>query len=81
MRPVAVGEAIRRYGQVIGFATAPIPPGTHVHTHNCGMGDFDKDYAWGADARPTPRANEALTFQGHPPRGWPRGHAQTTSAS
>ena len=64
VRPVAVGGAIRRYGQVIGFATAPIPPGAHVHTHNCGMGDFDKDYAWGADARPTPRANEALTFQG-----------------
>ena len=64
VRPVAVGEPVRRYGQVIGFATQPIPAGAHVHTHNIGMGSFDKDYAFGADARPTPRANEALTFQG-----------------
>ena len=39
IRPIATGEAIRRYGQIIGFATAPIAPGQHVHTQNCGMGD------------------------------------------
>ena len=40
IRAIAVGEPIRRYGQIIGFATAPIVPGQHVHTQNCGMGDF-----------------------------------------
>ncbi len=45
VRPIASGEEIRRYGQIIGFATAPIAPGQHVHEHNCGMGDFAKDYA------------------------------------
>ena len=43
IKPIAVGEPIRRYGQIIGFATVPIAPGQHVHTQNCGMGDFAKD--------------------------------------
>ena len=64
VRPIAPGEAVRRYGQIIGFATASIAPGGHVHVQNCGMGDFDKDYAYGADARPTPLANTPATFQG-----------------
>ena len=64
MRAVAVGGPVRRYGQVIGFATQPIAPGQHVHVHNIGMGDFDKDYAYGRDSRPTAMANEARTFQG-----------------
>ncbi len=64
VRPIAPGEAIRRYGQIIGFATAPIAPGEHVHVHNIGMGDFAKDYAFSRDARPTPIANEAASFQG-----------------
>ena len=64
VRAIGPGEAVIRYGQIIGFATQPIGPGQHVHVHNCGMGDFDKDYAWSQDARPTAMANEALTFQG-----------------
>ena len=51
-RAIALGEPIRRYGQIIGFATAPIAPGQHVHTQNCGMGDFAKDYAFGVDVKP-----------------------------
>ena len=38
IKPIAAGEPIRRYGQIIGFATVPIAPGQHVHTQNCGMG-------------------------------------------
>ena len=64
VKPHVVGEPIRRYGQIIGFATAPIAPGDHVHEHNCGMGDFAKDYAYGVDAQPTPNFEEAATFQG-----------------
>jgi altronate hydrolase len=33
-RARAVGEPVRRYGQVIGVASAPIRPGDHVHVHN-----------------------------------------------
>jgi altronate hydrolase len=64
IRAHAPGDAIRRYGQVIGFATAPIAPGAHVHVQNCGMGEFARDYAYGVDARPTRRANEQAHFQG-----------------
>ena len=58
------GTAVRRYGQIIGFATQPIAPGEHVHVQNCGMGDFAKDYAWGVDARPTDMFTDPATFQG-----------------
>jgi altronate hydrolase len=63
-RPHAVGEPIRRYGQIIGFATAPIAAGEHVHVQNCGMGDFSKDYAWSVDARPTEMIDPPATFEG-----------------
>lgn len=48
---IAKGDAVRKYGQIIGFATSDVAPGDHVHTHNCGMGDYDKDYAFGRDLR------------------------------
>ncbi len=64
VRAIAVGEPIRRYGQIIGFATAPIAPGQHVHTQNCGMGDFAKDYAFGVDVTPTPNFDLPATFDG-----------------
>jgi altronate hydrolase len=63
-RPHAAGEPIRRYGQIIGFATQAIAPGDWVHTQNCAMGDFSKDYAWGVDAKPTPMITPAATFLG-----------------
>ena len=31
---VAPGEAVVKYGEIIGLATQPIAPGNHVHTHN-----------------------------------------------
>ncbi|HTU55375.1 MAG TPA: altronate dehydratase family protein [Acetobacteraceae bacterium] len=64
VRAHAVGEPIRRYGQVIGFATAPIEPGRHVHVQNCGMGDFAKDYAYGMEAKPTAMIDPPATFEG-----------------
>lgn len=63
-RAHAAGEPIRRYGQIIGFATVSILPGEHVHTHNCGMGDFAKDYAYGHDVKPTQYVDPPATFQG-----------------
>ena len=63
-RPVAQGEPLKRYNQVIGFATVAIAPGQHVHTHNVAMRDFARDYAFGADAKPTAFVNPPATFQG-----------------
>jgi altronate hydrolase len=63
---IAKGEAVRKYNQIIGFATADIAPGEHVHTHNLAMGNFARDYAFCADARPTALvpARERATFDG-----------------
>src|SRR5215217_1953790 len=57
---------VRKYGQILGFATEAIRPGEHVHTHNLAMGDFDRDYAFGIDARPTDYIPESrrATFEG-----------------
>ncbi|MFC5522385.1 UxaA family hydrolase [Polaromonas jejuensis] len=63
-RAIEPGAAVRRYGQIIGFASQPIRPGQHVHTHNLAMGDFTRDYAHAAESRPTPLAAGPATFQG-----------------
>ena len=64
VRGHAAGEPVRRYGQIIGFATEAIAPGQWVHTHNLAMGDFARDYAWGVDAKPTEPASEPAHFMG-----------------
>ena len=51
-RDRATGEAVRRYGQVIGFATQPIARGEHVHTHNLAVGELHRAYEVGVDVRP-----------------------------
>ena len=63
-RSIEPGAAVRRYGQIIGFASAPIRRGQHVHTHNLAMGDFSRDYAYATEARATPVAAASATFQG-----------------
>ena len=39
-RPIAPGEPVRRYGQIIGSATQAIAPGQHVHVHNLAFSEF-----------------------------------------
>jgi altronate hydrolase len=38
--PIAKGQAIHKYGQVIGVATEDIAPGAHVHTHNLAISEL-----------------------------------------
>ncbi|MCJ7736472.1 MAG: altronate dehydratase family protein [Anaerolineae bacterium] len=52
LQAIPVGDPVRRYGQAIGFASETIDPGMHVHMHNVGVHDFDRDYAFGVDAKP-----------------------------
>jgi len=63
-RAIEMGAPVRRYGQIIGFASRPIRAGQQVHTHNLAMGDFTRDHAHAADARPTVHAAEPATFEG-----------------
>ncbi len=66
LRPVALGDAVHKYGQVIGFAAAPIAPGDHVHSHNLGVGALTHDYAVGVDVKPVDVVPKAArrTFMG-----------------
>lgn len=70
LRQIGTDEPVRRYGQIIGFATQPIPPGEQVHVHNLSVRDFARDYAFGADARPVDPvpAEQRRTFLGY--RRW-----------
>jgi len=58
------GDPVKRYNQIIGFASKDIGAGEHVHLHNLAMGTFDRDYAFGADVRPTRYVDTPATFQG-----------------
>ena len=63
---ILAGEPVRKFGQIIGFATQDIPRGAWVHEHNTGMQDFDRDYAFAQDAQPEDilPLNQQATFQG-----------------
>lgn len=66
VQPIAKGEPVRKFGQIIGFAHDDIAPGRHIHTHNCDFAAFARDYAFAADAKPEdvlPLAERA-TFEG-----------------
>jgi altronate hydrolase len=67
VQPIATGEAIRKFGQIIGFATHPIAPGQWVHTHNVAFESFARDYAFAQEAREEPVLPVAAraTFQGY----------------
>ena len=60
------GAPVRKYSQIIGFASADIVPGEHVHEHNCAVQDFNRDYAIGEDLRTTDLLpeSERATFRG-----------------
>jgi altronate hydrolase len=63
-RAIAKGEPVKRYNQIIGFASKDIAPGQQVHLNNLAMGDFARDYAIGTDVKPTQYALEPATFMG-----------------
>jgi altronate hydrolase len=68
VRKIKAGDAIIKYGQIIGFASADIEQGRHVHTHNVSLHDFTRDYQYGVDTRPTEFVPESArrTFEGFP---------------
>ncbi|MDP6350968.1 MAG: altronate dehydratase family protein [Alphaproteobacteria bacterium] len=64
--PIGAGEAVRKYDQIIGFASQAIAAGDHVHIHNVSVEAFDRDYDFGVEARPTDQVpeTERATFEG-----------------
>jgi len=65
VRPIKKGEAVYKYGQIIGFASQDIAPGEHVHVHNVSAAAFERDYAFCRDCPPPPRPAEPRFFMGY----------------
>tara|TARA_R110002096_G_scaffold187547_2_gene366998 strand:- start:6450 stop:7961 length:1512 start_codon:yes stop_codon:yes gene_type:complete len=65
--PIRKGEAVRKYNQIIGYASEDIPPGAHVHTHNIEFRNTVADYEFATDLRPVEPVAEAArdTFMGY----------------
>jgi altronate hydrolase len=61
---IAAGEPVRKYGQIIGFASRSIAAGSHVHLHNLRADLFERDYAFASERPPVPAADRLRTFQG-----------------
>ncbi|WP_118132866.1 UxaA family hydrolase [Oceanicella sp. SM1341] len=64
-RAIAKGEAVRKYAQVIGYASEDIAPGAHVHSHNLEFRNVDVEYEFGTDLRPVTPAATPDTFMGY----------------
>jgi altronate hydrolase len=65
LRTINKGEAIYKYGQIIGFASADIPAGAHVHVHNVHADSFERDYAFCRDCPTPPPRAEPRTWLGY----------------
>jgi altronate hydrolase len=66
LRAIAFDEPIRKYGQIIGFATQEIAPGQHVHSQNLAVKDFSRDYDFSSEFKPVEMVpeSERRTFRG-----------------
>src|SRR5438105_4177425 len=65
LRPIRKGEAVYKYGQIIGFASKDISPGEHVHVHNVSADSFTREYAFCHDCPPPPEPAEPRHFMGY----------------
>ena len=61
------GEAVRKYAQIIGYASTDIRPGEHVHTHNVDFRNTSADYEFATDLKPVDVVSEPSsdTFMGY----------------
>lgn len=64
-RPIARGEPVLKYAQVIGYAAEEIPQGAHVHTHNLEFRGVAHDYEFATNLREVPRPEKQDTFMGY----------------
>ena len=61
------GEPILKYNVTVGFANTAIEAGTMVHSYNTEFREFDRDYAYASEYKPTEilPEPERATFQGY----------------
>ena len=66
-KKIAKGDPILKYNVTVGFANTDIEPGTMVHSHNTEFREFDRDYAYASEFKPTQMLpeSERASFQGY----------------
>jgi altronate hydrolase len=66
-KKILKGEPILKYNVTVGFANTDIEPGMMVHSHNTEFREFDRDYAYASEYKPTTLLpeSERATFQGY----------------
>jgi len=65
VRPILRSSVVRKYGQVIGHASADIACGSLVHVHNLGSSVSQHAQTAGADYRPVDPMDPPATFDGY----------------
>ncbi|WP_108658775.1 UxaA family hydrolase [Acuticoccus kandeliae] len=64
MHAIKAGDAVRKYAQIIGYASQDIAPGEHVHDHNLAFRATDYEYKFGTNLRPPAPPTRQDTFMG-----------------
>lgn len=59
------GQPVRKYGQMIGYATETIKPGEWIHSHNLSVGELNLDYAYSTHVPDPPEPINDRTFLGY----------------
>src|SRR5271165_4304443 len=62
LMPIRAGDAVLRYGEIIGFALQDIAPGEHVHEHNLGFEELDHPVTF--DTKPETPVQSTRAFLG-----------------
>jgi len=62
---IKAGDPVRKYAQVIGYASQDIEAGAHVHDHNLDFRATDFEYKFSTNLRPAPVPEKVDTFMGY----------------
>ena len=62
---IETGQPVRKYGQIIGFASRPIAAGSLVHVHNLKADLFERDYAFATERPQLAAPEQPRTFRGY----------------
>ena len=65
VRAIPAGAAVRKYAQIIGYASRDIAAGEHVHEHNLAFRATEVEYTFGTNLRPAPVPTTQDTFMGY----------------
>ncbi|GLQ28269.1 UxaA family hydrolase [Sulfitobacter pacificus] len=64
-KAMSAGDPVRKYAQLIGYASEDIAAGDHVHTHNVAFRNTDRAYEFSTDLRPVATAKTQDSFMGY----------------